>query len=71
MRLGKIGYYGDFVVYPVVITGLAAYAIWQGPPGGWSVWLGAFITGVAGVDSGRVRSAPIRAASRPVHQGHA
>ena len=47
MRLGKVGYYGDFVVYPVAITGLAAYAIWQGPPGGWSVWLGAFVTGVA------------------------
>jgi sterol desaturase/sphingolipid hydroxylase (fatty acid hydroxylase superfamily) len=47
MRLGKVGYYGDFVVYPVAIAGLAVYAIWQGPPGGWSVWLGAFVTGAA------------------------
>ena len=47
MRLGKVGYYGDFFVYPVAITGLAVYAIWTAAEGGWASWLGAFITGAA------------------------
>ena len=47
MRLGRIGYYADFYVYPVVIAGLATYAIWQGPEGAWSTWLSAFVAGAA------------------------
>ena len=47
LRLGRIAYYSDFYVYPVAIAALAAYAIWQGPQGGWATWLGAFISGVA------------------------
>ncbi|CAN5248069.1 sterol desaturase family protein [soil metagenome] len=47
MRLGKVGYYGDFFVYPVVISGLAVYAIWTAAAGGWASWLGAFIAGAA------------------------
>ena len=47
MRLGRIGYYADFYVYPVVITGLTTYAIWQGPEGAWATWLSAFIAGAA------------------------
>jgi sterol desaturase/sphingolipid hydroxylase (fatty acid hydroxylase superfamily) len=46
MRLGKISYYADFYIYPAAIAGLAAFAIWQGPPGGWATWLGAFVSGV-------------------------
>lgn len=46
LRLGKISYFADFYVYPVVIAALAAYAIWQGPPGTWATWLGAFVSGV-------------------------
>jgi sterol desaturase/sphingolipid hydroxylase (fatty acid hydroxylase superfamily) len=47
MRLGKVGYYGDFFVYPVAISGLAVYAIWTAAEGGWANWLGAFIAGAA------------------------
>ena len=47
LRLGRIAYYADFYVYPLAITALAAYAIWQGPRGGWATWLGAFVSGVA------------------------
>jgi sterol desaturase/sphingolipid hydroxylase (fatty acid hydroxylase superfamily) len=47
MRLGKFSYYADFVVYPLVIAALAAFALWQTPQS-WHVWLGAFVIGVAG-----------------------
>ena len=47
LRLGKIAYYADFYVYPIIIIALAAFAILQGPTGGWATWLGAFISGVA------------------------
>ena len=47
MRLGKVGYYGDFVVYPIAISGLAVYAIWTAAAGGWTSWLGAFVSGAA------------------------
>ncbi len=45
-QLGKVGYYADFFIYPVVITGLAAYAIWRGPQDAWASWLGAFVSGI-------------------------
>src|SRR3972149_410669 len=47
MRLGKVGYYGDFVVYPVAIGGLAVYALWNAAEGSWATWLGAFVSGAA------------------------
>ncbi len=47
LRLGRIAYYADFYVYPLVIAALAAYAIWHGPAGGWAMWLTAFVSGVA------------------------
>ena len=46
LRLGKIVYYADFYVYPLVIAALAAFAISQGPKGGWMVWLTAFVSGI-------------------------
>jgi len=46
MRLGKISYYADFVVYPVVIAALAAYALWRAPAA-WYLLIIAFLSGVA------------------------
>jgi sterol desaturase/sphingolipid hydroxylase (fatty acid hydroxylase superfamily) len=45
MRLGKVGYYAEFVVYPVLTAGLAATALWQAPQRG-AIWLSTFIAGV-------------------------
>jgi sterol desaturase/sphingolipid hydroxylase (fatty acid hydroxylase superfamily) len=47
MQLSKLGYYSDFVVYPVVVTGFAVAALagadWQAAV----EWVGAAMTGVA------------------------
>jgi sterol desaturase/sphingolipid hydroxylase (fatty acid hydroxylase superfamily) len=46
MRLGKVSYYGEFVVYPVVIASLAAVPLWRAPSERYALWLAAFISGV-------------------------
>jgi sterol desaturase/sphingolipid hydroxylase (fatty acid hydroxylase superfamily) len=46
MRLSKVGYYSEFVVYPVITTGLALPAFWQAPDQA-PVWLATFAAGVA------------------------
>jgi sterol desaturase/sphingolipid hydroxylase (fatty acid hydroxylase superfamily) len=47
MRLSKIGYYGDFVFYPVTVTALAAAALWTTTLESWPQWFLAFIGGFA------------------------
>ena len=46
MWLGKIGYYGEFVVYPILIAAFAAVALWRASPERSGVWVAAFISGV-------------------------
>ena len=43
---GKIAYYGEFIVYPALIAGLATVALWRTPPERSIVWLAAFMAGV-------------------------
>ncbi|MCB1488495.1 MAG: sterol desaturase family protein [Bauldia sp.] len=47
MRLGKVGYYSDFVVYPVAIAGMASFALWRTWPDHYGTTLAAFVVGVA------------------------
>ncbi len=46
MRLSKVGYYGEFVVYPVLTVGLTAAALWTAPESA-GTWLVAFVGGIA------------------------
>jgi sterol desaturase/sphingolipid hydroxylase (fatty acid hydroxylase superfamily) len=46
MSLGKVGYYGEFVVYPVVIVVLAAVVLWRASPERGAIGLAAFVAGV-------------------------
>lgn len=45
MRLGRLSYYGDFVIYPVAVTGLTATGLWATDLERWPVWLAAFLGG--------------------------
>ncbi len=47
MRLGKVGYYSEFVVYPVLAAGMAVAALWNAPDQ-IGVWL-ATVVGGAGL----------------------
>ncbi len=42
----KITYYGEFIVYPLLIAGLATAALWQAPPERSIAWLAAFVAGL-------------------------
>jgi sterol desaturase/sphingolipid hydroxylase (fatty acid hydroxylase superfamily) len=46
MRLSKAGYYADYVVYPVVLTGLAAVAVVDPTLSEQLVWCAAFCGGI-------------------------
>ena len=46
MWLNKINYYGEFILYPVLIASLAAVTLWRSPPERLPIWLVAFISGV-------------------------
>ncbi len=46
MGSGKVGYYGEFVAYPVLIGSFAAAALWRVSPERSMVWMAAFISGV-------------------------
>lgn len=47
MQLSKIGYFGDFIVYPVAIAGMATLALWRASPEQFAVSLTAFVSGIA------------------------
>lgn len=47
MRLGRLGYYADFVVYPLTVTGLAAAGLYSTDLARWPNWLAAFVGGFA------------------------
>src|SRR5882724_10598179 len=47
MRLSKLGYYGDFVFYPVTVTALAGAALWTTTFESWPQWFVAFVGGFA------------------------
>jgi sterol desaturase/sphingolipid hydroxylase (fatty acid hydroxylase superfamily) len=46
MRLSKLGYYGDFVVYPVAIAGVATFALWRASPGQFATTVTTFVVGL-------------------------
>lgn len=46
MRLGKVGYYGDFVVYPLVIVGVATVAFWRASPEQFATTMTALVLGI-------------------------
>jgi sterol desaturase/sphingolipid hydroxylase (fatty acid hydroxylase superfamily) len=46
MQLSKLGYYADFVIYPVVMVGLAAATLAAAPPDSVAKWLGAGVAGL-------------------------
>jgi sterol desaturase/sphingolipid hydroxylase (fatty acid hydroxylase superfamily) len=38
--------HGEFIIYPALIAGLAAAALWQASPERYALWLAAFVSGV-------------------------
>jgi sterol desaturase/sphingolipid hydroxylase (fatty acid hydroxylase superfamily) len=46
MQLSKFGYYTDFVVYPIVISGLAAAALTKADTRSAALWSGALVCGM-------------------------
>jgi sterol desaturase/sphingolipid hydroxylase (fatty acid hydroxylase superfamily) len=47
MRLSRLGYYADFVVYPFLVLALMATALSRAAPYGWAEWAGACVVGFA------------------------
>lgn len=45
MRLGRLGYYGDFVIYPTAVAGLAVAGLANTEPARWPEFAGAFLGG--------------------------
>src|SRR6266536_309422 len=46
IRLSKVGYFIDFVIYPPIVMALLAGAVGSGSPLSWKVWF-AFLVGIA------------------------
>jgi sterol desaturase/sphingolipid hydroxylase (fatty acid hydroxylase superfamily) len=46
MRLSKWGYQADFIVYPVLIAGVALRSLWSAPPPRGAAWLAAAALGL-------------------------
>jgi sterol desaturase/sphingolipid hydroxylase (fatty acid hydroxylase superfamily) len=46
MRLSRVGYYGDFVVYPPLVAALAVTALWRSQPDEWPTLLVTFAAGL-------------------------
>ena len=47
MRLSRLGYYADFVVYPFLVLALSAVALSRTAPHAWIEWVGACVCGFA------------------------
>jgi len=47
MRLTKTAYYADFAIYPALLGGIAAVALWLDSPPQRGIWAATFLTGAA------------------------
>lgn len=47
MRLSRLGYYADFLVYPFLVLALFAVASSRPAPHAWIEWVGASVAGIA------------------------